>query len=318
MPSQSSIGKSFEYAVLRALKDELGTAKFVAVRDDSSYRTAMANFEDLPPPVRSEFLRAAKPAVEMLLRLEPRVSNGLSSSDKLSLAIQSDQLGGEGDVRDIVISRPSLNWEIGISSKHQHEAVKHPRLSSAIDFGKKWLDSSCSKEYFAEVEVVFKELAKLKRQNVKWSELQEKSERFYMPILHSFKNELNRISSLDKKATAENLAKFLIGKQDFYKVMKLDGITSVQVFNFCGTLNKAMGRVSSPLKLQRLKLPTRIIELEFRSTESDETTLYLVCDEGWQISFRIHSASTMVEPSLKFDVKLIGKPNSLRTFDFLW
>ncbi len=31
-------------------------------------------------------------------------------------------------------------------------------------------------------------------------------------------------------------------------------------------------------------------------------------DQGWQLSFRIHNASTMVEPSLKFDINIIGLP----------
>jgi hypothetical protein len=34
-------------------------------------------------------------------------------------------------------------------------------------------------------------------------------------------------------------------------------------------------------------------------------------DKGWQISFRIHNASTMVEPSLKFDINIVGLPSNL-------
>ena len=37
----------------------------------------------------------------------------------------------------------------------------------------------------------------------------------------------------------------------------------------------------------------------------------VVCDEGWQISMRIHNASSRVEPSLKFDVQLISFPSSV-------
>ncbi len=39
----------------------------------------------------------------------------------------------------------------------------------------------------------------------------------------------------------------------------------------------------------------------------------MVLDEGWQISFRIHNASTLIEPSLKFDIQLIGNPPVLFT-----
>ncbi len=44
----------------------------------------------------------------------------------------------------------------------------------------------------------------------------------------------------------------------------------------------------------------------------------VVCDEGWQISMRIHSASSRVEPSLKFDVRLVSFPSSVFTQTEPW
>ncbi len=60
----------------------------------------------------------------------------------------------------------------------------------------------------------------------------------------------------------------------------------------------------------------RIIELSFKPNSTD--TLFLICDEGWQISFRIHNASSKVEPSLKFDINLIGQPPALYTHHIHW
>jgi len=37
----------------------------------------------------------------------------------------------------------------------------------------------------------------------------------------------------------------------------------------------------------------------------------VVYDEGWEISMRLHNASTNVEPSLKFDAQLIAFPTPL-------
>jgi len=34
-------------------------------------------------------------------------------------------------------------------------------------------------------------------------------------------------------------------------------------------------------------------------------------NEGWQISFRIHNASSRIEASLKFDINLVSTPRSL-------
>lgn len=41
-------------------------------------------------------------------------------------------------------------------------------------------------------------------------------------------------------------------------------------------------------------------------------------NNGWQLSFRIHNASSKVEPSLKFDVQFIGMPVSILNFECKW
>ncbi len=40
-------------------------------------------------------------------------------------------------------------------------------------------------------------------------------------------------------------------------------------------------------------------------------TLEMYFDPSWSVSFRIHNASTAVEPSLKFDINLIGFPSHI-------
>ena len=42
-----------------------------------------------------------------------------------------------------------------------------------------------------------------------------------------------------------------------------------------------------------------------------KNTIELYMNEGWQFSFRIHNASTIVEPSLKFDIQIEGMPTSI-------
>lgn len=64
-------------------------------------------------------------------------------------------------------------------------------------------------------------------------------------------------------------------------------------------------------KTPRLNYPTRIVEFEFK--KGSETTLNMIMDEGWEVSFRIHSADKTVESSLKFDITLIGNPPILFT-----
>lgn len=75
--------------------------------------------------------------------------------DVLELRIQSDTKGKEGDVRDILIVRHNIQWEIGLSLKHNHFAVKHSRLSQKLDFGAKWYGIPCSQKYWEDVRPVF-------------------------------------------------------------------------------------------------------------------------------------------------------------------
>ena len=47
----------------------------------------------------------------------------------LTLFLQPDSKGEEGDVRDLIVVRSNIQWEIGLSLKHNHFAVKHSRLA---------------------------------------------------------------------------------------------------------------------------------------------------------------------------------------------
>ncbi len=75
-------------------------------------------------------------AVNFLIDLEPRLYNSLNATDILELEIMADSAGQEGDVRDILTIRAVQKWEIGVSAKNNHKAVKHSRLSKNIDFSK--------------------------------------------------------------------------------------------------------------------------------------------------------------------------------------
>ena len=92
----------------------------------------------------------------------------------------------EVDVRDIIIERKDIMWEIGLSIKHNHMAVKHSRLSKDIDFGDKWYGVSCSQQYWNDVNGVFSLLAKEKAKGSYFRDMDSKEDQVYVPLLNAF------------------------------------------------------------------------------------------------------------------------------------
>ena len=110
---------------------------------------------------------SANAAVDTIIELEPLMEE--DSSDRLILEFQKDEFGESGDVRAIVIRRDDINWEIGLSIKHNHDAVKHSRLSHVLDFGKEWYGVPCSDYYWNDIDPVFDLLKHGKSRKAAWS-----------------------------------------------------------------------------------------------------------------------------------------------------
>lgn len=309
---QTITGKAFEYALLNAFLERLQTITNVSVIDNEPLKTAKKCFDTFNNTDKGLYNLNASFAVNFLIDLEPRLSNGINKSDVLQLEIVSDKQGQIGDVRDVLAIRSLQKWEIGISAKNNHRAVKHSRLSNDINFGEKWLGVSCSENYFSEIKPIFDELAKLRtasKATQKWSTLGDYHTSVYVPILDAFKKELIRLDKENPGIVAQRLVEYLIGNQDFYKVIKGKNKVEIQAYNLHGTLSLPFENIKPKLKLQKLKLPNRLIEIVYQ--DNSQTTLLVSLTEGWQISFRIHNASSRIEPSLKFDINLMSSPHTL-------
>jgi hypothetical protein len=151
--TQTINGKAFEYALLNEFLERLQTITKVGVVENEQYKTAKKCFDTFGEEEQGQYKLVSSFAVNFLLDIEPRLSNGISDKDILQLEIVSDQKGQAGDVRDVLAIRSLQKWEIGISAKNNHRAVKHSRLSNDINFGEKWLGFSCSDKYFKELQV---------------------------------------------------------------------------------------------------------------------------------------------------------------------
>lgn len=313
MASQTINGKAFEYALLLESYDRLKGLTNISIAENEPYQNAKGCFDSFVEDEQDTFKITASAAINFLIDIEPRLSNGINKNDTLVLEIVSDQAGQTGDVRDILMIRSLQKWEIGISAKNNHRAVKHSRLSMNIDFGKKWLGVPCSQNYFDEIKSVFDMLADLKANDssTKWTSIENMHQVVYIPILNAFRKELLRLDKEKPNNVAENLVQYLIGNTDFYKVIKGNKMVEIQAYNLKGTLNLPFDNVKPKAKIPKLKLPTRLIEIVYQ--DDSVTTLLVSLNEGWQISFRIHNASSRVEPSLKFDINLVSAPHTLFT-----
>ena len=308
-------GRAYEYVTLLTLHSEISKIRRAEIVKNSSLEAARNAWDNMSKSMQSLMSMSAHSFVPDIFNLEPLILE--DDGDVVELLIQKDKSGEDGDVRDILIARSGIKWEIGLSMKHNHFAVKHSRLSHLIDFGDKWYGVPCSESYWQSVMPIFDYLQEQKRKGKAWFELSDKSERVYVPLLKAFMQEL-RLTYGNHKELPQKMVEYLLGEFDFYKVVSIDNqrMTQINTFNLHGTLNKNGKRNKAKATIPRVLLPTRIVSLDFKPGSDNTIELYL--DGGWQFSFRIHNASTMVESSLKFDIQIIGMPTTIVTINCRW
>ena len=308
-------GRAYEYAWLRTLFESLNDIRKTRIVDNSSLKANQKSWNRMDNDMQNTLLTSAGAAIETVFELEPRLTE--NSNDELTLEFQKDGAGIKGDVRDIVISRDGIQWEIGLSIKHNHDAVKHSRLSHKLDFGKEWFDIPCSKEYWNTVNPIFDMLKIEKNKGTRWSEINKKEESVYIPLLNAFMSEINTAYKKDN-SMPKKMIEYLIGVKDYYKIVSRDNkkLTLIHTFNMHDTLNKPSEHKISAITVPIVELPTRLIALDFKPDSSNTIEMFL--DNGWQLSFRIHNASSKVEQSLKFDIQFIGMPTSVLNIECKW
>jgi hypothetical protein len=320
MPSQTEHGKAFELACLKGLEKIIsvfGQRVKCQVIKNKSYEIANCFFDNLPSQKHKKILLlAGYKMAEKLVDLEPRlICPTKGFRDVIDLEIQPDEKGIHGDVRDVLalkllLRSEKVGWQIGISCKHNHKAVKHQRISPSIDIGAQWMNSPSDNIYFDEIMPVFNKIAYLQKSGKqKWLEIADKDIVVYKPLLEAISKQIRRLDELNGQAISSSFLAYLIGKKDFYKVV-LEGkkAVSIQGFNFNGTLNHPADNCPPKHRISVLKSPTKIYKIEFKNNYNN--TIHIIMDEGWSVSMRIHNASTKIENSLKLDVQLIGIPQN--------
>lgn len=286
MASQVINGKAFEWAVGNELCESCG----LTLINDSVAKRNYECFMDhsITSKQRDIYCRSAYHAVQHIIEKENIGAEG-------TVHFLDDKMGEEGDVRDIVIT--SYGREIGISCKTNHEAYKHSRLSDKVNFIQKWglHSAGCSGEYFSTISPIFEELRQLKRESkgkLKWSDVDNVPYRYYWPILNAFQTEIERVHKINPEMSKQFI-RYLVGSKDFYKIISKPKEVIISAYNLNGTLN-----------LPIPPLPDKIDLIKDKNSSQYSKTI--IFSKGWTFNFRIHSASSRVEPSLKFDVNAIS------------
>ncbi len=308
-------GRTYEYICMLSLHKAISKKTPASIIKNSSYFAAEKAWATLTKADKSIYTLSAKSIIETIFALEPNILE--SNKKTLKLYIQTDQKGQDADVRDIIIERPDIAWEIGLSIKHNHLAVKHSRLSKSLDFGEKWYGVKCSKTYWDDIKPVFDFLEKEHLKGTLFRNLRSKRE-IYQQVLNAFIKEIKKQIKKDK-TISRTIVEYLLSKYDFYKVISLDDkrITTIQSFNIHGTLNRPSKKSRPKIVVPKIDLPNSLVHIGIKPRST--TTAIMIFDNGWQFSFRLHNAKESVEPSLKFDIRIVGMPAKINmVFNCIW
>lgn len=308
-------GRAYEYICIMTLCEEIQKIRPAIVVLNSAYYANETAWNSIPTPLQGILVESAKAATATIFDMEPMILE--KGEDLVVLKFQIDKEGQEGDVRDIVISRQNVQWEIGLSIKHNHFAVKHSRLGRGLDFGARWFGIPCSDMYWADIKPIFDYLTEQKALNKNWSDIPSKDLQVYVPLLKAFMDEISRSNNANPNVP-QKMVEYLLGEFDFYKVISIDSkrLTQIQAYNLHGTLNQSSRVIKPKIHVPVACLPTRIVSLAFKPESTNTVELYM--DGGWQFSFRIHNAATKVETSLKFDIQIVGMPTAIISINCSW
>ncbi|GAA6991500.1 hypothetical protein ID0093_10640 [Helicobacter pylori] len=234
-------GRAYEYAWCLALEQKLSVFKKVIVDKQNGFNAANRAYESLEKSLQDRYLESAKQGVLLLLDCEPLLSEVIGSSqNEITLSLQKDKLGEIGDVRDILIYFD--RFCIGLSLKHNHDVLKHSRLSKDLDFGEKWLGVGVSQNYKDTIKPLFERLENAKKEGMLWRDFPNKEQEIYTPLLQAFKKEVLRIDENKKNKVPQKMVEYLLGKYDFYKAILLEREqkTKLEAYHFNNTLNRSM------------------------------------------------------------------------------
>ena len=111
------MGKAYEYACLQTIHDQVSGHRPVIIEENSSFTVAKQCFERVTETVQQNMLKSAAAGINLIIQMEPKIIE--DGRDALTIFLQPDNIARTGDIRDVIIIRRDIKWEIGISVKQR-------------------------------------------------------------------------------------------------------------------------------------------------------------------------------------------------------
>jgi len=292
MKTQEQNGGAYEYACIFMLHQLLvNNNNVVHLNSDDNFVRAKKYYDGLPLSEQNMMLCSARKGILHIANdLEPMIFGPLNETIELSL--QSDQKGGQGDIRDLITLRSQSGWEVGVSIKHNSVSIRSLRLSRKNDFFQK-MGAISSPTYKSAIDTAFSyvddNVGKIwKNQGT------DKETKHYVPLLSALADEM-RIQ-MKESDFAKKLLFLVLGTTDSYKLsLKKSGkktSTTVEAFNMKGTLNQPYNGLVSKHQVPIFSVPQKVDGVVFKTKKKKNAlkdTLLISFDNGLELSFRIHN-----------------------------
>lgn len=274
MPVSNTLGRAFEYALCQKIDSKFTNITLTdrAVAEQSKDKRY---YDALNPDEKSKYDISTNRICSEWLNLKLITSN-MYTLDRLP-----DSAGVNGDVTDIRLEAP--NAIVNISLKHNHNALKHPRLTRVP----KWIDINTDSNYASDYKNIWDSfLSKantLSSTATLFNELIAIEANFvfdnlYNPLCKLVSNYLTE--NIKTSSQVESLFKFMVGKYDFYKIIDKPDCVLIQDFI-------------------DLKMPKNV-----KIEQTDKSYIKMTFNNGVILNLRLHTASSRISTkSVKFDVR---------------
>lgn len=105
-------GRALEFAYLLNLHSEISKQRAVKILKNSSYEAAKKAWEKLSLNEQNLYNQSSLTGIKILFQAEPLILE--HDEDELEILMQKDNAAKMGDVRDILIIRNTIKYEIGL------------------------------------------------------------------------------------------------------------------------------------------------------------------------------------------------------------